>query len=406
MLHRLAGWFLLTSSVAACSASSSNGSQSPFATTGGSTGLGGAAGAAASNAGNRGYAAGVNGSPDPSMPDLGPIKEQDAASAMCNAIVNKGEQITVDIFFMFDQSASMTCAIPSGGDRWEAVKNALVKFVQDPGAAGINVGIQYFGLQGGGNRRGGGQSSCTPADYQAPDVEIAPLPMNAQPVVDSLNRHMAASNTPTPPALAGAINHAIDWKNQHPGHTVVVVLVTDGQPNQCGAVADVANVAGQGQMHTIPTYVIGVISPGNTCDLDPNPPNQPDLDSVAMAGGTQMALMVDTTQDTAAQFLDTMNKIRAKTVVPCQYSIPPAPAGQQIDPNKINVEYTPPGATMPSTIPGVTMATCDPQSGGWYYDNPGAPTKINLCPATCSAISGQIGGQVNITVGCATKHTR
>ncbi len=69
----------------------------------------------------------------------------------------------------------------------------------------------------------------------------------------------------------------------------------------------------------------------------------------------------------------------------------------------MNVEFIPPGQTMPTTIPGVTMATCDPNTGGWYYDNPAAPTKINLCPATCMQVSGAIGGQVNITVGCATK---
>src|SRR5690349_14629218 len=41
--------------------------------------------------------------------DLGHIMEMDPNSADCAGIVSKGEQITVDIFIMFDQSASMTC---------------------------------------------------------------------------------------------------------------------------------------------------------------------------------------------------------------------------------------------------------------------------------------------------------
>src|SRR5689334_21622892 len=110
----------------------------------------------------------------------GHIMEMHPHAADCAGIVSKGEQITVDIFIMFDQSASMTCAIPAGGDRWTAVKNALSQFVMDPGAAGINVGIQYFG-------NFGLLSSCNAMDYQTPDVEIGPLPMNAQPIVDSLN---------------------------------------------------------------------------------------------------------------------------------------------------------------------------------------------------------------------------
>jgi hypothetical protein len=153
-----------------------------------------------------------------------------------------------------------------------------------------------------------------------------------------------------------------------------------------------------------------VISPGTTCaagplmsNLDPNPPNQQDLDAVAQAGGTTAALIVDVTKNTGQQFVATMNQIRAKSQVPCQYALPKPPAGQVLDPAKVNVEYTPPGSTTPVTILGVTMATCDPVAGGWYYDNPAAPTKINLCPSTCMAISADTGGQVNISVGCATK---
>jgi hypothetical protein len=297
----------------------------------------------------------------------------------------------------------MTCMLPAGGDRWDAVKAALQQFVTAPDAAGINVGIQYFGL-GGGGRRGGQQSSCTPADYEKPDVEIGPLPMNSMPIVNSLNAHMPTTNTPTPAALTGAINHAIAWKNAHPGHTVVVVLVTDGEPNACGTVADVDAVAAMGLMATIPTYVIGVTSPGVACDLDPNPPNQQDLDSVSMAGGTMSALLVDVTQNAGQQFVATMNQIRAKSQVPCQYALPKPPANQMLDPTKVNVQYTPPGAAMPTTILGVTMNTCDPANGGWYYDNPAAPTKINLCPATCMAVSQQTGGKISVSLGCATKH--
>jgi hypothetical protein len=332
-------------------------------------------------------------------PIFGEIPEMDPNSMDCAGIINKGEQITVDIFIMFDQSLSMTCTIPSGGDRWDAVKTALQQFVMLPDAAGINVGIQYFGLGGFGLN-----SSCDAMDYQGADVEIGPLPMNAQPITDSLNAHMPATNTPTAPALIGAINHAIAWKNAHPGHTVVVVLVTDGQPNGCGTVQDVAANAAMGLMSTIPTYVIGVTSPGTTCLIDMNPPNQQDLDTVAMAGGTTSALLVDTTMDTAQQFVATMNKIRATSQVPCQYAIPKATSGTMVDPTKVNVEFTPPGASMPITILNVpSAAACDPNTGGWFYDNNNAPTKINLCQNTCAAATMMTGGAINIRVGCITK---
>jgi hypothetical protein len=401
--HRFIAPALLAFAIAACSASGSTGrSVLDGMSSGGANGGGASPGGTGSGSiqgmsgtGLRPVVAGDTGG----VPNLGPIMEMDPNTADCAAIANKGEQITVDIYVMFDQSLSMTCMIPAGGDRWTAVKNALQSFVMDQGAAGINVGIQYFGLGGGGLN-----SSCNAVDYEKADVEIGPLPMNAMPIVASLNAHMPSTNTPTTPGLTGAINHAITWKNSHPGHTVVVVLVTDGQPNGCGVVTDVAAAATMGTMASIPTYVIGVISPGTACLLDMNPPNQADLDTVAMAGGTASALIVDVTQNTAQQFVATMNQIRAKSQVPCQYALPKAPGGQMLDPNKVNVEFTPAGGTMPVTILGVmSAAACDPATGGWYYDNPAAPTKINLCPSTCQAASMAAGSQINIAVGCATK---
>ena len=37
--------------------------------------------------------------------------------------------------------------------------------------------------------------------------------------------------------------------------------------------------------------------------------------------------------------------------------------------------------------------------GGWYYDNPSAPTLIKLCDATCDLLSG---GSVQVEFGCDT----
>jgi hypothetical protein len=396
----IASWIFL-GSVAACSASSgtptTQGNQ--FADAGGASGPGSGAGAANS--------AGLPGAPlDPNSggPNFGDIMERPPMVDECGAITSKGEQITVDLFVMFDQSQSMLCGIPSGGDRWDAVKKALQDFVSAPEAAGINIGIQYFGL-------GGMVSSCNAADYQRPDVEIGPLPMNAQPIVNSLNAQSPVSNTPTPAALDGAIRHAVDWKNTHTGHTVVVVLVTDGQPNACGRVPDVVRIAGAGFTNNqILTYVIGIISPGTVCaagpnhaNLDPLPPNRADLDSVARAGGTMAALMVDVTKNPGQEFVATMNAIRGRTQVPCQYGMPEAPMGKTLDPTHVNVELLPAGGTMPTTVFGVTKETCDPAKGGWFYDNPAAPTKINLCPATCTFATTATGIQVNIAVGCKTK---
>jgi hypothetical protein len=328
----------------------------------------------------------------------------------------QGEQVPLDIYIMFDQSASMSCTIGTG-TRWDAVKAALASFVQNAGATTINVGLGYFGTAA--SPPG---SSCLPSDYR-PDVEIGPLAVTGPAIVTSLNAHGPLTDTPTYPALQSAVSHAIQWKAQNPGHTVVVVLVTDGQPNACGAnnVSQIVATAKTGfDDGTIPTYVIGIISPGSTCALDPNQPTVADLDSVAAAGGTDKALIVDTTntaQDPGAQFLATMNQIRQTAQIPCEFAIPKTATGK-FETKKVNLVFTDPSGGKGPIYPapqapadevgwvgheGCATAT----DGGWYYDKDpndtkNLPTKIILCKATCDTLTATFGYKVNIKLGCPT----
>src|SRR5262249_14585539 len=69
----------------------------------------------------------------------------------------------------------------------------------------------------------------------------------------------------------------------------------------------------------------------------------------------------------------------------CTFAIPPPPDGEALDPSKVNFVYTPAGGS-PMTIANVgSMAGCG-AGGGWYYDNPTAPTQIIVCPATCTTL--------------------
>jgi hypothetical protein len=217
---------------------------------------------------------------------------------------------------------------------------------------------------------------------------------------------MPSTNTPTAAALEGAINHAITFRNQHLGDTVIVVLVTDGEPNACGNVQAVANIAATGLgMANLPTYVIGVTSPGTTCRGDPNPPNQQDLDTVAQAGGSKAAIIVDLSQNPVQQFLTSMNAIRGSAQVPCQYQLPQPAAGTSIVFDEVNVLYN--DAAGSHTVFYVPDAqACSATDGGWYYDvdpTKGMPTKILLCPTSCTAVTTQTGVKVDIKLNCATQ---
>lgn len=108
------------------------------------------------------------------------------------------------------------------------------------------------------------------------------------------------------------------------------------------------------------------------------------------------------TADWTALFSDLTTAISQPQALPCTYEIPPPPPGEEFDPNRVNVEYTPGGGGAPQTIPNVgTLDRCTGE--GWYYSgDPAAPDGVELCPSTCSRIEVDATGRVDVAFGCAT----
>jgi hypothetical protein len=250
--------------------------------------------------------------------------------------------------------------------------------------------------------------SCVAADYGAPAVEIAALNGAAAALSSAIAGVTPSGATPTAPALSGAITHAQAWAAQHPTHTVIVLLATDGLPTECSPqdIPSIAQIAAAGLVGAsgapgVKTFAIGVFAPA---DISAGAPQN--LDQLAAAGGTTKSFVVDTSQNVEASFLAALNAIRG-TKLACEYAIPPAGSSGALDFGKVNTEYTPSGGSAPTTVGYVPdLAGCDPTQGGWYYDadpaQGGTPTKIIMCPATCAGFGTDTGGQVDIRVGCKT----
>lgn len=277
----------------------------------------------------------------------------------------------VDMYVMFDESLSMVLSLA-----WVPVTDAFKAFINSPQSAGIGVGIQYFG------------EACDAAGYARPRVPIAPLPGNAQAVLGSLPANPSRFSTPSLPALQGAIEHAKSWQTSHPDRKVVVLFVTDGEPNGCNSdIANVSAAAAQGftGMPSIQTYVLGV---GLTLT---------NLNSIAQAGGTNQAFISDATS--AAALTSALLAIRT-AALPCDYALPGA------DPTKVNLDFTP-NPNDPATtkrIPFLKDASeCAANPAGWYYDNPSAPTRLVLCTQTCSLFKQSPAANVNVLLGCPTE---
>lgn len=244
--------------------------------------------------------------------------------------------------------------------------------------------------------------SCTSADYAAPAVEIATLNGAANNLKSAIDANQPGGSTPTYPALDGAVKHAKAYAQAHLDHKVVAVLATDGLPTECDPtdIASIAQLAAAGKNGTpsVLTFVIGVFGANDVGA-------QANLNQIAQSGGTTSAFFIQDNQDVTAAFLDALHKIQGQTLA-CEYQIPTPPDGSDIDYGKVNVEYTPAGSNTAETVFYVGKAAdCDPVKGGWYYDKDPAggqtPTKIEMCPATCSKLKG-VGGQVDIKIGCQT----
>jgi hypothetical protein len=249
-------------------------------------------------------------------------------------------------------------------------------------------------------------AECNATAYAVPAVDIAALPGAAPAVVGSITAAQPQGNTPTAPALTGALTKARAWATAHPDHTVVALLATDGLPTECiadeaGDPSGISGVraaasAGVAGTPSVSTFVIGVFGPGDTNA-------QQNLNQIAASGGTQAAFMVDTSGDVSAQFLTALNKIRASRLA-CEYLLPEPPVGQNLDFTRINVDFTNGGSR--ERLAAVSGASACDAAGGWYYDQApsvsSSPTKIMICPTTCARLQAAQQGTVQVALGCQT----
>jgi hypothetical protein len=301
----------------------------------------------------------------------------------------------VNLVIMYDKSGSMgdTTSNPPFDPnlKWNPCNAGMKAFFADPGSQGLSASLAFFPVDG-------DLATACAGPYDVPKVPMTPL-MSGASFVTALDTTKPYGGTPTLPALEGAVQYAKQVWQKEPDSLSVVVLVTDGEPgfavnNQIVAGCpnnDIAHVAATAQAAlagtpSIKTYVIGI---GSALDK---------LDMIAAAGGTGRAMMVAVSDPalTKAQIRAAFSSIRSISV-PCNLAIPAPPAGSALDIGAVNVIYTgSAGEKIIGSNPGCA------QGVGWQYDQPTAPTRIELCPSTCADVQGDTGGKLAVMFGCKT----
>lgn len=325
--------------------------------------------------------------------------------AGCSGAVYEKEDIPLDIYVMFDRSGSMCRCVdpplPEGGcdvagcaeTRLQAITRAFGEFLDDPESEGVGVGIGSFG------QLPIGATSCDPDEYATPDVPIGMLPGNAAALMRALEAAEPGGETPTGAAIRAACTTAQSHKEEVPSHEVVILLLTDGEPKApvtcpsdascCPTLADAATAAADcaGDRPGIRTYVLGV------------GPFLANLGEIAAAGGSEHAYLVEG-DDVADQVLEALRAIRGDAQIPCRLGLPSAPAGTELNLSQVNMGFTT-DACEGQVLYAVSSAEQCGEAGGWHYDSPTDPTHIELCPASCDAVS-TTAAELVFTVGCAT----
>ncbi len=311
----------------------------------------------------------------------------------CVGSLYSGQAVGLDIFVMFDVSGSMASKDDGTTMRMDAVRTAVGQFLAAPESAGLGVGIGYFGTQ----PLSCACTSCKADDYAKPAVAVGVLPEQSASLNASLAAAAPTGETPTGPAIRGACTYAKQVAAERPGHEVVVLLVTDGEPQAprtsangtCSPTLEDAVAAAnecQGGGTGIRTYVLGV------------GPSLQKLNQIAAAGGTSQAYLVES--GGGAEVLQALNRIRTDAQIPCALQLPQSGAAA-LDLDTVNLVYADESCTM-TTIGMVQSAAACPQAGGWYYDDPSRPTSIRLCDTSCNQVSAP-GGQLKVSVGCQTQ---
>jgi hypothetical protein len=362
---------------------------------------------------------------------VGTFQEMDGASAprdasfdpdsACASVNVAAKRIPANVLFIVDRSGSMGCnpppttdsatceAFPTAADptaptKWSITRDALKAAVAalPPDAS---VAITFFNTD----------DDC--GAKSQPDVAMGALVPDQRLAID------AALDTVTPKGstpIVGGVTLGYHYLATSPlvGRKYLVLL-TDGQETcapdqQATFVSEDGFVAGQSAVHTtvanaalvgIRTFVIG--APGSEG-------SRAFLSQIAHTGGTASSAaclhasapadvgdchfdLTTSGSNLAKGLADALEAI-GREAIGCELDVP-TPETATVDPDEVNVVYTPSGDT-PRTIPQDSTVPCD-VARGWQYS--ADKKKIVLCGATCATVRQDPGAKLQVAFGCKTE---
>ena len=311
------------------------------------------------------------------------------ADSTCVSAQQKAESVPLAMLVLIDRSGSMD------GEKWDAATKAVRAFADRSEVVGMKMGLQFFPPIG-------NQNECDASAYKSLAVPIAPLPDNVLAIQQKVTTIKAdGGGTPMVAGLAGSIDAMRDFIEKEPAHQGVIILVTDGEPTGCsgGSVSGVAAAAASGvkptaDLPSIRTFTVGMAGASFGS-----------LDQIAQAGGSPKSFNVGSGAAAQQALLEALDEVRAG-LISCEYRLPLPPAGEgTLDLESVELQYTPGKNDPTTTIKKVADASaCGATTGGYFYDDPRDPSRVVLCPASCTTVrGGTLDAKVDLVFGCIKK---
>lgn len=380
--------------------------------TGASSGLVGIGGQVVNvGGGNSGGSSGTGTFDGGSVP-ITPEEEDAIRDKACTGWTIEGEVVPSVLELVVDVSGSMDDEAPnSNRTKWEITQEALLDAivgVNGPGLpATVAIGLLFYpNREAEINDSPANVDQCVEIDENIPiDLLGGPGAAHRELLRERLEELEPGSGTPTHDAYRYALNTSL-LPATFPGNKFML-LITDGTPtlslgcvNESGNFEDVnpqpiVDEITLARSQGIRTFLIG--SPGSE-------DNRTWMSTAAVIGETARPgcnvngapychMDMTSAPDFSAALRQGLADI-AGEIAPCTYTFPDPPAGQTIDPNRINLIVK--SGTQASLIVRDDIGDC---GEGWQLNS---NNEVVLCPTTCAAVQQDPNMNVELSFGCAT----
>lgn len=312
--------------------------------------------------------------------------------------VEEAKPVGLDLVLLIDRSISNSYAVgsetakPAGAGqvrRWDLLTAAIERFLIAPEVASNQVSLTFLSYTGSATPA----TECNPSVYANAVVALDTAAANAAPILNAMQSVNPAGMSPLVPALTGAFRYATIEQSKDPLREKVVVYIGDGFPNLCDqrSPSDVTSVISEAAAAVTPirTFIIGFGSPET---VDSARFNLLNYASVGDSGKPPYVINEAAGAEGAQNQLTAALLDIAATPTNCAYQVSATSPGQVALTYRSNDELR----EIPYVSDAAACATA--ARGGWYFDNPVAPSSVRVCPCTCSSVGT---GQLTIAYGCA-----